>query len=294
MKKQISLETVAKTLNDLTFVDYYNRLQLLARSVFEWDGLPNGIDEKWIEDYLFNFGRCVFFKDVTTGFMVAKASDAGKLNFYDEPTRIKPYGTNYNGKILENNIEAVVIRNNDAMIPTATTIQLYAYRLAEIARTIDINVHAQKTPILIPCTEKQRLSVKNAYAQWDGNTPVMFTDKTLDINEGLKVLKTDAPIVFDKLQLQKHAVWNECMTFLGINNANQDKRERLVDDEVQANNEQIELSAQVMLKARERACEQINELFDLNVSVRLRNKNERLVLNDDKSAVYNGSENING
>ncbi len=290
MKNQINMETIAKTLNDLTFIDYYNRLQLLARSVFEWQGLPNNIDEKWIERYLFNEGKCMFFKDKDKGFMVTKVSDAGKLNFYDEPTLIKPYATNYNGKRLENNVEAVVIRNNDDMIATSTTIQLYAYRLAEIARTIDINIHAQKTPVVIPCSsDKQKLSLKQAYKQWDGNTPIIFIDKNLEISDGMRVLKTDAPIVFDKLQLQKHAIWNEVMTYLGINNANQDKRERLVDDEVQANNEQIELSAQVMLKAREQACKQINDIFDLNVSVRLRNKDERQVAQDDKGTVYSGS-----
>ena len=105
----------------------------------------------------------------------------------------------------------------------------------------------------------------------NGNEPVIYGDKNLDI-EAVKALKTDAPVVFPQLQLQKHAIWNECMTFLGINNANQDKRERLVDDEVQANNEQIEYSAQVMLKTREEACEQINRIFKLDkpISVEMR------------------------
>jgi hypothetical protein len=97
----------------------------------------------------------------------------------------------------------------------------------------------------------------------------IYGDKDLDTS-GIDTLKTDAPVVFDKLQHQKHTLWNECMTFLGINNANMDKRERLVDDEVQANNEQIELSAAVMLKSRELAAERINALFGTNISVELR------------------------
>lgn len=270
----IAMKSIAKELNDRTYTDYFYRLMLITRSIFKWSNLPNGIDEKWIERYLFGEGRCLFFKDPKLGFMIAKCVDSGDLNVYDEPTLLMPYGTNYNGKSLENNIDCVVIRNNDLMLSTSPTIQLYAWRLAEITRTIDINVHAQQTPFAIACSEKQKLSVKRAYQQATGHEPVIYGDKQTEILDTIKVLKTDAPIVFDKLQIQKHAVWNECMTFLGINNANMDKRERLVDDEVQANNEQVEACGNLMLKARERACDQINEIFGLNISVELRNQDK--------------------
>jgi hypothetical protein len=277
----IAMKSIAENLNDLTYTDYFYRLMLLSRSVFKWEGLPNGIDEKWIERYLFADGKCMFFHDNEKGFMVAKCNPAGDLNQYDEPTILKPHGTNYQytGEGLENNVDCVLIRNNDEMIPTSPTIQIYALKLAELSRTIDINIHAQKTPVIILCSEKQKLTMKNVYRQWNGYEPIIYGDKNLDI-EGIKVLKTDAPIVFDKLQLQKHAVWNECMTFLGINNANMDKRERLVDDEVQANNEQIEMSAEIFLKARQMACKRINEIFGLNVSVSIRKAEEWQILKD--------------
>lgn len=267
----INFKTVAQHITDYTFTDYYYRLMLMARSVFEWKNLPNGIDEKWIEKYLYTEGCCVFFKDPKLGFMVAKATQSGMINNYDEPTKITPYATNYMGEPLVNFEECVLMRNNDIMIPTYPTIQLFAYRLAEISRTIDININAQKTPILMMCSERQKNTLKNLYKQWNGFEPVIYGSKDLDL-DGVKALKTDAPVVFDALQIQKHAIWNECMTFLGISNANQDKRERLVTDEVNANNEQIEMSAQIMLKARQKACEQINEMFDLNIEVSLRNQ----------------------
>lgn len=262
-----------KALNDVTFTEYYNKLRLLAKAVFKWNNLPNGIDEKWIEDYLFSEGRCMFFKDDKLGFMVTKCADGGMVNLYDEPTKLRPVATNYKGntKTYERNIDCVLIRNNDSMLPTSSTVKLYAYKLTNISRTIDINIDAMKTPVLITCNEKQRMTLKNVYAQWNGFEPVIFGSKDLDLS-GIQVLKTDAPVVFDKLQIEKNHMWNECMTFLGINNANMDKRERLVDDEVQANNEQIEMFAQTMFKSRQQACDEINALFGTNISVEFRSK----------------------
>jgi hypothetical protein len=261
----------ARDLTVITYNDYYFRLMMLAQSVFEWHGLPNGIDEKYIERYLFHEGSCMFFKDKKLGWMVTKCSQQGQLNFYDEPTSLRPVATAYTTvKSYANGTECVQICNNDYCIPTRRTISLYAQRLAEIQRTADINIIAQKTPVIIKGSEKQRLSLRQVIKSWFGNEPLIFGDKQLDTSE-VKVLNTAAPVVFDKLTIEKNKLWSECMTFLGINNANTDKRERLVDDEVQANNAQIELSAQVMLKARERAAEAISKLCGCEVTVKMRN-----------------------
>ena len=269
----LSYKSIANQLNNRTYTDYFYRLMLIARSLFKWEGLPNGIDEKWIEKYLFYEGTCVFYKDPNLGYMVTKWSTQGTLNAYDEPTTIRPYATNTmelnNGELLDNNENCVIIRNNDDMIPTFPTIQLYSADLTNIKRTIDTNISVQKTPTVVTCTDKQKLTFKQAIKQRDENEPVIYGDKNIDINS-INVLNTSAPIVFDKLQIQKNNIWNECMTFLGINNANTDKRERLVDDEVQANNQLIKANEDVMLKAREEACKRINEMFGLNISVRRR------------------------
>lgn len=272
----LSFKNYEKQLNDLTFTDYYNRLSLLARVVFKWENLPNNIDEKWIEAFLYSEGKCMFFKHSELGLMVASCTDYGTLNPYNEPTELKPVIPNYTGidiKSYENGSECVLIRNNDDMIPTSRTVKLYAYKLTEIDRTIDVNIKAQKTPILIKCSEKQKVTLTNVYNQYKSNMPVIFGTKDLDLSE-IGVLNTSAPVVFPELEIQKHSVWNECMSFLGINNANQDKRERLVDDEVKANDEQIQMFAHIMLKSRERACEEINRIFETNISVCFRSPEE--------------------
>ena len=290
MAETKSYKRASKKLNDMTYTDYLNRLTLLARSLFKWNNLPKGITEKIIEKYLFYHGSCVFYNHPEIGLVVARCTENG-LNHNDEPVTITPVFSNYIFKTpikpLENNKECVLIRNNDKSFPTYYTINLFALRLTDIQRTIDVNISAQKTPVIVTCSDKQKFSLKQVVNQKDDNELTIYGDPNLDVN-AITALKVDAPVVFDKLQIQKHSLWNECMTFLGVNNANMDKRERLVDDEVQANNEQIELSAEVMLKARELACEQINKIFGTNISVEIRKpttaKIEGIegVLNDDR------------
>ena len=269
MYDTLNFKEMNKKLNNLTFTDYFYRLSLIALSIFKWENLPNGINERWIEKYLFDIGECMFFKDPILGFRVSKSIDKG-INIYNEPIDLEPESTGLTEpKTYKNGIDAVLIKNNDLSIPTLPTLQLYAYRLADLTRTQDVNITAQKTPILIITSDRQKLTMKNVFNQWSGNEPVIYGDKEMNI-DGVKVLKTDAPIVFDKIQIQKHQLWNEVMTFLGVNNANQDKKERLVDDEVQANNEQVKISLDVMLKARQSACNEINRIFGTNIKVNAR------------------------
>ena len=282
--KMLNYQSIAKQMNNRVYTHYYYKLMLIARSLFEWKNLPNGINEKWIERYLFTDGSCAFYKDPTIGFMVAKIGYAGPLNYYDEPTTIRPYATNYlyeNAKtddLLENNVDCVIIRNNVDSIPTYPSIQLYSADLTNIKRTIDTNIEAQKTPVMVKCSDKQKMSFKQAIKQKQDNEPVIYGDKNLDTND-ISVLNTTAPIVFDKLQIQKTNVLNECLTFLGINNANTDKRERLVTNEVESNNEMIQVNSDVMLEARKQACKEINEMFGLNISVE-RRRNLKIDLNE--------------
>lgn len=281
----LSYSSIAKQLNNRVYTNYFYRLMLIARSLFKWENLPNGMDEKWIERYLFNEGNCVFFKDPNLGFMVAGIQTVGTLNCYNEPTTLRPYALNYTypSEIpLTNYQDCVIIRNNDDSIPTFPTIQLYSFDLTNIKRTIDVNIMAQKTPTVVTLTDKQKLTFKQAIKQRDENEPVIYADKNIDLNQ-IKVLDIKAPIVFDKLQIQKNNIWNECMTFLGINNANTDKRERLVDDEVQANNQLIKANEDVMLKARQEACKRINEMFGLDIKVTRRTdlKIDSTTLDDD-------------
>ena len=254
-------------MNTATFNDYFQRLKALAVTMFEWRGLPELISVRFLEDTLFYYGKAAFINDSALGKMVTKITAAGKLNTYNEPVRYNCFSTGYS-KMYE--ADAIVqIRNNYLMRPTLETIQLYAQRLYEVERAIDVNIKGQKFPMVIKGTPQQKLTLDNIYMKYDGNQPVIMIDKNLDTGV-FGVFPTVSPYVADKLMLYKHDLWNEAMTFLGIANANTDKKERLITDEVQANDQLVQMGAEVMLATRQEACKEINKLFGVSVSVDIR------------------------
>lgn len=268
----LSYKSVAQMANNLTFSYYYYKLMLIARSLFKWNDLPNNMDERWIEKYLFNSGKCIFYNDPDMGYMVAGLAQQGGVNCYGDPTTVYPVAENYvyRGKQLINNENCYIIRNNDLMLPEFPIVRQYAFKLTNIDRAIDVNIEAQKTPTIVRCSDKQRLSLKNAINQRRDNEPVIWTADNANITDLISTLELNPPMVFKDLQIQKHMILNEVFTDFGINNANMDKKERMVANEVEANNEQVKASEDVMLKVREEACKQINRIFGTNISVERR------------------------
>ena len=103
--------------------------------------------------------------------------------------------------------------------------------------------------------------------QYSGNMPVIYGNKNFDVSSKLNVLKTEAPYVVDKLDYHKDKIWNDCMTFLGINNANTSKKERLVTSEVESNDQLINYYLNCFYKKRKEACDILNKKFGTNVKI---------------------------
>lgn len=275
MSKSAKKRWQSAELNNKTYIDYYNRLMELALNVFEWENLPPSVDERFLELTLYEMGYCLYFNDEIIGNLALTCTIGGKLDVYRIPVLRKAYAVNGYNKLCSTK-DSVLIFNNYLHTPTQLTIELFARRLYEIERAIDVNVKAQKTPTLILSSEQQRLTMMNLYMQYDGNEPFIFGDKNMDI-EGIKSLKTDAPFVADKLENLKHQIWNEALTFCGIENSNQDKKERLVSDEVGSNYGNVEAQRNVMLNARKQAVEKINAMFGTNIDVHFRSNLKTMV-----------------
>lgn len=252
-------------LNNYTYAQYFNRFVELAISMFEWKNLPDTIDERFMELVLFSQGSVLFFKDEVVGYLALRYAVNGGFNVYHIP--INRHAIADNGYTADRTIEnSVIIWNNMLKKPSSLDVEMYSRRIYEIDRTIDINVQAQKTPVLIQGTDKEMLTLKNLYKNYNGNAPVIYADKGLNPNS-LKVLKTDAPYISDRLYVLKTQLYNECLTYLGISNVNIQKRERLLNDEVNRNMGGVLASRYSRLQMRKTACEEINKMFGLNIDV---------------------------
>lgn len=264
-------------INDDTYIDFLERLKKIAISMFEWVNLPESMDARYLELCLYYLGQAALLKNDDDIFINTKACSAGRINIYELPTEINCYSVefNTNKKLYDgfaindvNKIEpkdyCIYVLNNQNRCATAWTLELFAYRLYLAQRTADTNITVNKMPYLVAVPENQRLTMENLINQIDENRPAVFGTKELasTIKDDLRVLPTNPPFIADKLNDYKKEIWNEALTFLGINNLNE-KKERLITDETNSNNELINLNLQSYLTPRKEACKQFNKLFGL-------------------------------
>lgn len=285
-------------LNEATYIDYLNRFRRIALSMFEWVNLPSSMDARYLEQCLYYNGQASLLYDKKYGYINTKCAGSGYINIYGLPDRLNCFSYGYNSmrklytglnptlteaqKENQKNYECVLVMNNFDRTPTASSMELFAYRLYQAERSIDVNISGQRFPIMIVGDEKQRLMLENLYNQYNGNQPFIFGNKNQLNDDLLKAIKTDSPYVADKLTEYKKEIWNEALTYLGINNISVQKKERLTENESNENNELVNLNLQTMLAPRIEACRQFNEKYgltgtDKEISVRVRSDLENII-----------------
>ena len=252
--------------NMLTYQQYLQILSEMAMSTFVWNNLPDSVDERTIELNLLRAGMCVYFNDDVLGNLCLPVLPSSSFDVYGNPYKRTAY-SNYNSYHMELSVEnSVIIYNNKYRSPSYQYLVNTAKRLYNCDRIQDVNINAQKTPYFILASEAQRLTMQNIFEKIDGNQPVIFGDKHLEM-ANIKVLDLKAPFVADKINDMKVRIWNEALTVLGIPNVSISKKERLVSDEVSRNQGGIMVNRNSRLIPRLEACKKINNMFGTRISV---------------------------
>lgn len=251
--------------NQIIYSDYVNQMVEILLNSIKYDNLPDTVDNRWFELNLITKGMVCYFRDDVLGDLCLPCTATGRFTVNNVPTRydiISPNG--YTATRYYDN--AVLIYNNYLRLPDMQTVQNFARDLTNARRAMTVNIGNQKFPYIITCTETQRMSVENAFMQIDGNCPVILTDKGFD-PDSIKPYEIAVPMVGDKIHDELHKIWNDFLTWAGIENSNQDKKERLVANEVGSNYGNVEVSRTRRLKMRQECFDKVNKMFGTNIEV---------------------------
>lgn len=246
--------------------DYWKNI---AINIFEWKGLEEispSLTSEIIEETLYDKGSCLFFKDSNLGYMALPVAPANQLNVYRKPTNFRAIGNNYTKEYDVDN--SVLIKNNTLKKATFDIVDYYTSKLADIELTKDLHRNAHKMPIVLECTEDTQLTAKNIFKKIHSNEPVIFKNRTRGEGEvGVNVLNANVTYINDKLEDDYHNYEARILTALGLDNYVEDKKERVQSAEVESQQEYIISSFRASLNERKKACEAINKMFGLNLSV---------------------------
>lgn len=276
----------ASWLNNATFWDYFYRMKEICLNQFELLNLPETVDQRYVMELLFNQGYCIYFKDEVVGDLCLQCTYTQDLDVYGYPLRRR--GTSsYNGYQSRwlTNKDSVIIFNNYMHTSSAPTVALFAQRLCECQRTMDVNVNAQKTPILIRVEESQLLTMKNALNDVEENNTAIFSNKNVLTEQPFEVVQTNAPFVSLDVNILKRQYWNEFLSYRGIENVSSEKKERLVTEEVSSTMGGILAQRNVFLQSLQDGFDKVNKMFGTNIEVKYKVDIESLAKMEDEQEV---------
>lgn len=257
--------------NKLAYYTYYKQLLEIAISRFKWINLPDTVDARFLEVVLNTKGFALFFKDDDIGYLGMNTTIGGRLSNYNIPINRQAFASN--GYRADRTIkDSVIVWNNLIHTNGQTKLLEFAKDLYNLECIIRTNANAQKTPLMILCDERTRLTMENLYQKYEGNAPFIFgSSRNSDLSvTSIQAMNTQAPYLADKLYQLKTNIWNEALTFLGIPNVSVTKKERMVTDEVNRMQGGVFASRYSATAARKQACNEINKMFGLNIDVEFR------------------------
>lgn len=277
-------------------ITYQNELAGLITDAlhrYKWYGLPEETSSRVLEmNALFRgwFG----IGDVDGAKLALMFSPDGRLNVNGDPAGAYGYGFNGFNKHFDLYIDganydatrktaggydfsykpdAVVERANDLNYPEIFVLTKAAERISDIQRSLDVISRNLKNPVIIQCDDRQVTEIQRILNARDDNAYTIIGVGALPFDSFRTWETGQNPATIAELWRYRENIINEAREKLGIlNNPLYDKRERLLTDEINANNQQTYINLDKGLERRKRFCEKVNALWGLNISVSVDNE----------------------
>ena len=263
MKKKLVNSQIS---NFLTYQMYLRQLLTLAENVFEFENLPEYIDVSYLNKQLLRKGSVAFFKDEILGVLALPYTNIGNLDVYGRPTRIQVMGMNGYTRELKRD-EFVIMYDNNGRYPLLMDIYQNAERIANSKKVIDINIAQQKTPRIWLAKNDNKLTIERMLNDYDGNIESIFGYDNINLDD-IQAVVAPAPYVADKIDLHLEKEWAEFFRLIGVANLVEQKKERLIQDEMTASLGGTIASRYSRYEPRLRAIKEINKKFDTDIKVK--------------------------
>ena len=264
MKKGLVLSQYTSS---LTQKMYRRQMITLAQNVFEFVNLPEYIDVSYLNKTLVFNGAIAFFKDEVLGVIALPFDVIGNLDVYGRPIEIMARSANgrYYRKLKRD--EFVIMYDNNGRYPIFDDIYQIADRISLCVRTQDVNIFQQRTPRYWLTDKDNEYTVRNTLNDVEGFMENVLAYKTLDL-DSLSTVQAPAPYVTDKIDDHLTRLWAEFFRLIGVANIQEQKKERIIVDEMIASQGGTIASRYSRFEPRSKAIKEINKKWGLDIVVR--------------------------
>lgn len=311
-----SLQRMARYENNRMWQDIFNRTVCIVANQFKWINLPKTIDQYFFELILLFLGNaCIVYDEEFASYICLMCTPAGKMNLYYQNGFYRAYSlgyskkfmslTAYNKDIFEELLtpfgdsigkvnvpmRGVVCEDNPLCYEMVNTIEIWTNRIVNTMRSLDVLQAQAKLPSIIETDEDTKLAIQQAVQDIDDNVLAVYVGKGIaqSLRESKSLQTQFNPAVMDVMWNHLNNLKSEQLTAFGINNLNtSDKKERLITDEVNSNNDSIELNLQYRFDYRKRFCENFNAVFGTDIDVELRHEPITTAVGNPKRGSNNG------
>lgn len=271
--------------NDATYMHYLRRLLGLAQNVMDIKNLPDEIDKEAIRRFLlFRVAVSGMTDDVTGEKFILPVVPNDRFDKYGRLTRRVLYSPYTSFRVEADPANSEVIYDNVQRWPILPDLAMFAQRLTDVTRGIDVNISHQKTPYIISTTKRGQKTLEEVYRKADANVPVIYADQTVDVG-GIQTFPTAQPFVAEQMWDLRTSIWNDALTFIGVQtSATGAKRERLISGEVEGNNAQISNHLKLRYDAWVDGFNRLNKLWGTDIQVVTNTDlGEEVLLDDDRN-----------
>ena len=261
--------------NERLQLDYKTWCLKKLFGAFEFGGIPDEWDYDYMLTNLFIHGY-IAITDTSAGVVPLRCGVTG-IDIFDHPTRAifaNAVLGNFERNLYGDNpaTDCALVKIQYDYMGVMPIVDRYAALLALCDNSIAVNLRNSKVAFIgLVSSKQQAATFEKMYRDIDSGKPAVYAKKGDGLTtDDIYYNHVRETYIANDVQLLKQSIKNDFLTEIGLNNANTDKRERLIVDEVNANNDEVQANVQHWIDNIREGLKRANALFGLNLSIKLR------------------------